>query len=122
VGAGCSDDGLGADHPSKATITTVAGTGEAVLATDGVPATDATFLDPQSVVVDAQGNIFVGDATGHVVYRIDGATGELTIFAGTGAEGVKGDGGPAEQAQIDPPTALRSTRTATCTCPTSSPT
>jgi hypothetical protein len=57
VGAGCSDDGLGADHPSKTTITTVAGTGEAVLATDGVPATDATLLDPQSVVVDAQGNI-----------------------------------------------------------------
>ena len=40
-------------------------------------------------------NIYVADRHNHCVRRIDGASGIVTTFAGNGASGFSGDGGPA---------------------------
>ncbi|HEY3053174.1 MAG TPA: IPT/TIG domain-containing protein, partial [Thermoanaerobaculia bacterium] len=72
---------------------------------DGGPALDAFIAFPRSVVRDAAGNLYVGDARGRV-RKIDAITGVITTIAGTGTAGFSGDGGPATQAQIIEPTHL----------------
>jgi hypothetical protein len=42
-------------------VTTVAGTGDAGFAADGVPATEADLNFPTDVTVDADGNLYIGD-------------------------------------------------------------
>ncbi|UUY05236.1 hypothetical protein LRS13_06865 [Svornostia abyssi] len=53
------------------TIVTVAGTGVSVAGGDGGPASAATFNFPIGVDVGADGTVFVADATGSQVRRID---------------------------------------------------
>ena len=81
------------------TITTVAGTGASGEDGDGGPATAATLADPESVAFDAAGNLYVGDAVGNRVRRIS-TEGVISAFAGTGAEGYAGDGGPGSAALL----------------------
>lgn len=68
------------------------------------PALLASLGGPDSaigLVVDAAGNVYVSECkwTYAVIHRID-ANGMMTIFAGTGAPGFAGDGGPATSAQF----------------------
>ena len=70
------------------TISTVAG-GSA-----GAPLTN-----PTSVVVDASGNIYVGDWSG-LIHKFWSRNGAVTTVAGTGVLGYSGDGGQATNAQI----------------------
>ena len=49
---------------------------------------------------DTAGNLFVCEATNHIVRRIDAATGIITTIAGTGEQGYTGDGGPATEATM----------------------
>ena len=56
---------------------------------------------------DAQGNLYVVDMTNHVVRKIDLKTKIITTFAGTGAPGYSGDGGPAAQAQFKQPHSIQ---------------
>ncbi len=90
-------------------ITTIAGNGRRRSAGDGAgdggPATEAQLSIPNDVAVDASGNIYVTDGSGHRVRKID-ATGTISTFAGTGAEGSGGDGGPATEAQLNRPNAI----------------
>jgi type IX secretion system substrate protein len=81
-------------------ITTIAGTGTSGFSGDGGPATDAQFEALAGVAVDKWGNIYVGDWLTDVIHRID-TNGIMTRFAGTGAGGSGGDGGPATNAQLD---------------------
>ena len=95
-------------------ITTVAGTGEQGFGGDGGPATEAQLARPRWLAVDARGNIYVTDdgewgdlgTVGHRVRRIDAATGVITTFAGTGAPGFDGDGGPATEAMLNAPAGI----------------
>ena len=86
-------------------ISTIAGNGRRGSAGDGGPATAAQFFVPNDVAVDAIGNIYVTDGGGNRVRKID-ATGTISTFAGTGAEGSEGDGGPATEAQLNRPNAI----------------
>ena len=90
-------------------ITTIAGNGRRRSAGDGAgdggPATEAQLSIPNDVAVDASGNIYVTDGSGHRVRKVD-ATGTISTFAGTGAEGSDGDGGPATEAQLNRPNAI----------------
>jgi sugar lactone lactonase YvrE len=53
----------------------------------------------------ASGDAFyVADTENHVVRKVTIATREVTTFAGTGAAGYSGDGGPALAAQFNQPT------------------
>jgi len=70
------------------TISTVAG------ASAGAPLTN-----PTSVVVDASGNIYVGDWSGFI-HKFWSRNGAVTTVAGTGVLGYSGDGGQATNAQI----------------------
>ena len=84
-------------------ITTIAGTGAEGYSGDGGPATTATFNQPYSLQVDANGDVYVVDRLNFVIRRIDAATGIITTVAGTGESGYGGDRGPGTQAQFREP-------------------
>jgi sugar lactone lactonase YvrE len=83
------------------TITSIAGPGS-YQSGDGGPAT-AAGLNAAGLAVDSAGNVYLAD--GDRVRRIDPA-GQISTFAGTGARGFSGDGGPATSAQLHTPFGL----------------
>ena len=87
---------------ATATITTFAGTGERGYGGDGGPASQAQFISPYGVAVDAVGNVYIADPSSQRVRRVE-ADGTITTFAGTGESGYGGDGGPASQAHLREP-------------------
>ena len=84
-------------------ITTVAGTGIPGAFGDGGPATQARLSRPRGVALDDAGNLYIADSGNHRVRRVDAVTGTITIVAGTGREGFRGDEGPAVDAQLASP-------------------
>jgi len=59
-----------------------------------------TLREPFAVDIDRQGNYYVAELSGGRVLRLD-AQGKFSVFAGTGAKGYAGDGGPAAAAQFN---------------------
>ena len=70
-------------------INTVAGNGTASTTGDGLIATSATLDTPAGVAVDASGNIFISEQSGHVVRKVN-ASGVISTVAGTGTAGAPG--------------------------------
>ena len=70
---------------------------------DGGPATGASLNMPHEIQFDAAGNLYIAERDNHVVRKVDAKTGVISTFAGTGAPGFSGDGGPATQAQLRQP-------------------
>ncbi|MEO6923292.1 MAG: Ig-like domain repeat protein, partial [Bryocella sp.] len=69
-------------------------------------ATSIPLNDPQSVAVDAAGNIYIASTEDNVVYKVDPA-GEIVSYAGQqGTSGYGGDGGAANAALLYEPTGL----------------
>ncbi len=85
-------------------ITTVAGNGIADYTGDGGPATQATLNSPVSVAVDAAGDLYISDQINNVIRKV--TNGIITTYAGTGAVGFFGDGGPAIDAKMDYPASI----------------
>ena len=81
-------------------INTIAGTGTAGYTGDGGAAINAQLAGPKSITADAAANIYVADNNNNVIRKITAATGIITTYAGTGASGSGGDGGPATSAQL----------------------
>jgi len=90
---------------SDGRITTVAGMGSISFGGDGGPATEAQFDYPVSVVVGAEGQLYIADFDNNRIRRI-GSDGLITTIAGDGVPGFSGDGGPALQAQLNFPVAV----------------
>jgi sugar lactone lactonase YvrE len=77
---------------------------------DGGPATEARFVGCHDVALDADGNLYIADSENirthgvsiesHRIRRV-GTDGLVKTFAGVGASGFSGDGGPATQAKLD---------------------
>jgi sugar lactone lactonase YvrE len=65
---------------SNGTITTIAGTGLTGYSGDGGPATAAMLNTPNSVAVDGNGNIYIGD-TGNIAIRKVDSAGIISTFA-----------------------------------------
>ncbi len=87
-------------------ITLVAGTpGEPGYEGDGGPATLAKLNTPSDVAVAPDGTIYVADTFNHAVRGIR-TDGTIFTLAGTGERGFSGDGGPADEAQLDRPYGL----------------
>lgn len=84
------------------TISTVAGTGVQGFSGDGGPAADAQVAWPHDVVVDTDGTIYFADSNNNRIRRID-LDGVITTIAGTGTGGMRGDGGPAVDAELRNP-------------------
>ena len=85
---------------SRGQLTVFAGTTKKGGAGDGGPAVDAEFNGPHHLIVAKNGDVFVADTWNRKIRRIDPQTGIVTTFAGTGAQGYKGDGGPAKDAEF----------------------
>jgi RHS repeat-associated protein len=81
------------------TISTVAGNGIYGFGGDGGPATAASLRYPQSVAVDAHGNLFIAEE-----YRVRkvAPNGLISTVAGNGISQSSGDGGQATAAGISP--------------------
>ncbi len=73
-------------------ITTVAGNGARGFAGDGLAATAAELDSPQTVAIDASGNIFIADTENQRIRKVDAVTGIITTVAGSGTQGYGGDG------------------------------
>ncbi|CCQ90480.1 conserved hypothetical protein, contains NHL repeats [Nitrospina gracilis 3/211] len=78
-------------------IITIAGNGSSDYTGDGGPAKDASFRDPQSLTMDKEGNLYIGDTANNVIRKID-KNGIVTTYAGNGNHEHSGDGGPALKA------------------------
>ena len=84
-------------------ISTFAGTGEAQHSGDGGPAAAAAVFGARAVKVAADGTVYILERQGSTLRAVDPRTGIITVFAGTGARGYGGDGGPAKDAVFDAP-------------------
>ena len=78
-------------------ITTVAGTGAQSSTGDGGPATKATLSSPSAVAFDGAGDMYIAEAQGLRVRKVN-TSGIISTIAGTGTAGFSGDGGPATKA------------------------
>jgi YD repeat-containing protein len=87
-------------------ITTIAGTGAWPYNGDGIPATSANLNNITSVLVDPQGNIFLGEGLNTSRVRKINTSGIISTFAGTGTHFFNGDNIPATQANISFPNGL----------------
>lgn len=94
---------------------TVAGTpGEAGFSGDGASPLEAQFNFPTGsnppptggILLDADGRLYVADTLNHRIRVIDFEQDTIETLAGTGEPGFSGDGGPADEAQINNPRKL----------------
>ena len=85
------------------TISTFAGTGEATHSGDGGPAAAAGVHGARAVKVAPNGTVYILERQGSSLRAVDPHSGIITVFAGTGARGYGGDGGPARKAVFDAP-------------------
>ncbi len=83
-------------------ITTIAGNGTTTFSGDGGPATAAGFVHISDIEIDANGNIFIIDASGYRLRKINTA-GIITTIMGNGIAGFTGDGGPGTAAKLNLP-------------------
>ena len=83
-------------------ITTFAGSGMTGYSGNGGPATSAQMSYPYGIAIDAQGNVYFADAVNSVIWKVN-TSGIISTFAGTGTRGFAGDGGPANNAELDYP-------------------
>jgi small nuclear ribonucleoprotein (snRNP)-like protein len=87
---------------TSGTITTIAGNGKEGYSGDGSSAINAELNAPNSIAVDASGNVYIADTKNNRVRKV-GTNGIITTVAGTGVWGYSGDGGPAINAQLSNP-------------------
>jgi len=86
-------------------INTIAGIGLGGNSGNGGPATLAAFGLVHGIAYDADNNLYLADATNHIVRRIN-AAGIISRFAGDDTAGYAGDDGPAITARLDSPYAV----------------
>ena len=89
------------------TIQTIAGTGPNGscclinnFSGDGGPAIQARLSQPNQIVFDGAGNMFILDAGNYRIRRVS-REGIITTVAGNGVRAMSGDGGPATAASFD---------------------
>jgi sugar lactone lactonase YvrE len=78
----------------------IAGTGTKGFSGDNGAGKEAQFNGMHSLAVLPDGNLFLADTWNQRIRHLDAKSGTVSTFAGTGAKGYSGDGGPAKQAQF----------------------
>jgi uncharacterized protein (TIGR03437 family) len=86
-------NGIVVEISPNGTLTLVAGNGNTGFSGDGGPATSASLNNPDSVAVDAAGNLYITDGVNNRIRMVSG--GIITTVAGNGIAGFSGDGVPA---------------------------
>ena len=105
TGTNCAGGGGGDPNATNYNIAALAGNGSFGTTGDGGSATAALLREPRGVAVDASGNVYIADQEAHAIRRVN-TSGNISLFAGTGAKGFAGDGGAAAQARFNSPTGL----------------
>ncbi|WZO99856.1 hypothetical protein EP7_001470 [Isosphaeraceae bacterium EP7] len=88
-------------------ISGFAGTGKAIHAGDGGPASLASIAGARAVAIGHDGVVYVLERQGNTLRAVDPADGLIRTIAGTGAKGYSGDGGPALAATFNGPKELK---------------
>ena len=88
-------------------VTTIAGSSVATAGfLDNATGTSALFNEPEGIVQDASGNLFIADGSNNAIRRVDGVTGAVTTYAGS-STGVAGfSNGSLASATFDSPDGL----------------
>jgi hypothetical protein len=90
---------------SSGIISTFAGTGSSGFSGDNGPAKSAQLKAPTGLGVDPSGDVFISDTGNQRIRRVlPDSVGTISTYAGTGAAGFSGEGGPATMAKINTPT------------------
>lgn len=96
--------------PTPQSITTVAGNGTVGGGGDGGLAVNAQFSTPTGVAESLTGSLYIADSGNNRVRVVVNVTSidhdTISAFAGTGARGFSGDGGPAVSAKLSGPTGV----------------
>jgi hypothetical protein len=87
-------------------IATYAGNHSAGYSGDGGAATSASLNSPTGVAVDGAGNVYIADSLNNVIRKVDGVSGNISTWVGTGAQGYTGDNGAATSATMNSPQAI----------------
>jgi hypothetical protein len=87
-------------------IITVAGTGAAGFSGDGGLATSAELNRPESVTVDAAGDLFIADTANNRIREVLATTQKISTIAGNGIQGYSGDNGLATSAELNGPSSM----------------
>ncbi len=82
-------------------INTIAGNGLSGYSGDGGLATNARLNNPISLALDTAGNLYIADFNNFRIRKVNATDGKISTVAGTGVQGIGGDGGSAAQAQFD---------------------
>lgn len=93
---------------AKGLIQSFAGTGTQGFAGDGGAASKALLDSPEGLAALPDGRVVIADSHNHRL-RVIGADGIIATFAGTGARGYSGDGGPATAATLFLPRGVSAT-------------
>jgi trimeric autotransporter adhesin len=83
-------------------ISTVFGTGQRASNGDGGPATAASTFTPDAIFVDVHDNLYVGEAGGCRLRKVDAKTGIVMTVAGTGVPGWGEEGLPGPETKCNP--------------------
>lgn len=86
---------------AKGELKTLRGPHEKSYSGDGGAVSRAGFNGPHNCVVTADDRLLIADSWNHCVRRVDLETLRTGTFAGTGAGGFSGDGGPAGSAKFN---------------------
>ena len=89
-------------HLQTGLVETVAGNGTRGTPEDGAEGRKAPLVDPRAVAVDAAGNLYILERSGHALRAVD-RSGRIRTVAGTGRAGNSGDGGDGRQANLHGP-------------------
>ncbi len=84
-------------------IRTVVGNGAAGYSGDGGDPLAASLNTPSDVEIGPDGTMYIADTMNHVIRMVSADRKLISTFAGTGERGFAGDGGAADEAQLDRP-------------------
>ncbi len=89
----------------KGRLTHISGTGKKGFSGDGGSLKNATFNGPKGIALDKNGRIYVADTENQAIRLLDREQDRIVTLAGKGPDfrGPKGDGGPADSAELNRP-------------------
>lgn len=90
---------------SSGIVSTICGTGQKAMPTEGAKASGSALHGPRSLAVDDK-SIWIALREGNSVWRIDRSSGTIHHVAGTGKKGFGGDDGPLAEMTFSGPKGL----------------